>query len=300
MNRIPEQQNSEPMLQLMRARSAIYADATTYQVVQLIGTVLIPVLGAILGLLWPPARPYVATISLVIALLDAVWVDRAQRLALKRAARVSERFDTQLFGLPWNAFVAGDPLSAEEISEEAGRWRKGDAKLVDWYAKSVGKAPLHLARIICQRTNLWYDGSLRRAYGRWLVFGAALISLGLLVAGALSSLSFLNLVVTVLVPVAPMLLWAIRESHRQSDTAASLEIVRKAAEALFDRAASDECGESECTARSREFQDAIFARRSANPLVFPLVYNLLRSKMEKQMNVGADALLAKAGINVLQ
>ena len=43
--------------------------------------------------------------------------------------------------------------------------------------------------------------------------------------------------------------------------------------------------------RSRELQDAIFNHRSSSPLIFDWVYNFLRSRMEEQMNAGADQLV---------
>jgi hypothetical protein len=57
------------------------------------------------------------------------------------------------------------------------------------------------------------------------------------------------------------------------------------------------CADAECEQRSREFQDAIFNRRASNPLIFPMIYNLMRSKMETSMNAGAEALLQDANIS---
>jgi SMODS-associating 4TM effector domain len=52
-----------------------------------------------------------------------------------------------------------------------------------------------------------------------------------------------------------------------------------------------QCGEVECERRSREFQDAIFGRRIANPLILPLIYRFMRPELERRMQAGADALL---------
>ena len=45
--------------------------------------------------------------------------------------------------------------------------------------------------------------------------------------------------------------------------------------------------------RSRELQDAIFNHRASSPLIFDWVYNLLRRRMEEQMNAGADQLVSE-------
>ena len=45
--------------------------------------------------------------------------------------------------------------------------------------------------------------------------------------------------------------------------------------------------------RSRELHDAIFNHRASSPLIFDWVYNLLRRRMEEQMNAGADQLVSE-------
>lgn len=89
----------------------------------------------------------------------------------------------------------------------------------------------------------------------------------------------------------PALLWVVREQFRQSDAADAGETLKSDAERLFDEVTSGNCFGPECENRSREFQDAIFGRRVANPPIFPLVYRFMRPEMEKQMEAGAFALL---------
>ena len=60
---------------------------------------------------------------------------------------------------------------------------------------------------------------------------------------------------------------------------------------VADQAKAGLCGEVECERRSREFQDAIFGRRAANPLILPLIYRFMRPDLEQQMEAGAGALL---------
>jgi len=59
----------------------------------------------------------------------------------------------------------------------------------------------------------------------------------------------------------------------------------------YSQAKAGLCGEVECERRSREFQDAIFSRRTANPLILPLIYRFMRPELEQQMEAGVDALL---------
>jgi hypothetical protein len=46
-----------------------------------------------------------------------------------------------------------------------------------------------------------------------------------------------------------------------------------------------------CERRSREFQDAVYGRRVAHPLILPLIYRFMRPEMEKRMEAGVNSLL---------
>ena len=290
MNEIPRLQNTKPYLRLLRARSQVYAEAVQYQVAQIAVAVVIPVIGALIGLFEVRARPYVAIIALIVTALDACWLDRAQRRKLKTAASISEKLDCGLLQIPWNNFSAGKPVDPELIDASARTWAGGDDRLRDWYPAAVGTVPLHLARIVCQRTNLWYDSELRRRYARILVASSVILPLVLFCTALATGLKVVDLA-TLLTPAAPVLVWALRENFRQLDAAQAIESLKGEAEKLFDAAKTGGCDEAECGCRSREFQDGIFTRRSANPLIFPFIYSWMRDEMETRMNAGADELV---------
>src|SRR4051812_33116431 len=122
-NLIPEKQNLEPFLRLLRARSQVYKEAVRWQVVQLVLTVVVPLLGGLVGIIVPATRPYVGALAVIIAISDTMWIDRYYRRKLKTAARVSEQFDCELLDIPWNKFAAGKPLDPEAVEAYATEWR---------------------------------------------------------------------------------------------------------------------------------------------------------------------------------
>lgn len=296
MNQIPKLQNEEPQLVLMRARSQTYRRAQTLVLLQFVVAVVAPVVAGAVALLAPAVRPHIALVSLLLTLVDVTALDRLQRQHLKLAAKISEAFDCAVLALPWNPFAAGKPPGHETVAEAAAAWRGGDAKLIDWYPIVVGRAPLHTARIICQRTNLWYDATLRRHYGRRVLAIAALLLVGLLVAAVLIGLTVEVFISAVLAPAAPVLIWALRESYRHRDTAEAQETAKSDVEALWARVKSGTCDEVECTQLSREFQNLIYMRRGNSPLMMPGIYGAKRANMESQMNKGAAAYLAEIGL----
>ncbi len=290
MNNIAEDQNAPKLLRIMKARQRIYAEATRLQIVQLICNVAMPVAGATAALLHSPARPWVAIYGLVVTMLDVLWIDRSQRGKLKLAAKLGEQFDCSLLKMPWNAFTAGRPVDAETIDGAARKFSGDEARVLNWYPDIAKSAPLSLARIICQRTNLWYDSTLRRSYGRFLAISVAAVVLALIASAFFLRLELTDFV-AIAATVSPAMIWAIRERFRQIDAADSLETVKQEAEKLLAQASGGHCDEAECERRSREFQDAIFNRRASNPLILPLVYRFMRPELEQQMQAGVDALL---------
>ena len=296
MNQIPQLQNSDPQMGLLRARSQVYREATALLITQFCFTVLLPVVTAGVALSVPAIRPYTAAVALIVSALDVTLLDRMYRAKLKVAAKIAEAFDCEVLSLPWNAFVAGKPAEMEAIVAAQGTWRGGDAKLISWYPVAAGAAPLYLARIICQRTNLWYDAKLRRHYGAWVLVFAGVLLLALVIAAAFTGLTVALLISTVLPPAAPVVIWSLREYFRQQDTAQAQETAKSEADELWTEAKAGDCAEPDCLNRSREFQNAIYARRVSSPLMLPGVYRLLRPAMEDKMNKSAEAYLAEIGV----
>lgn len=290
MNQIPTLQNAEPQIRALRARRQIYAEGKRLLALQLVLTVGVPLIGALSTLKWPDIRGAIAFASLVIAILDVTVFDRLQKAMLKTAAKLQEHFDCTVLELPWDRFNVGAKVDPETIHDASTRYLggKGDPTLIDWYPPIVGNAPLHLARIICQRTNLWYDAKVRRWYGGWVIGTMIVIVLLLFVIGIVRGQTLDLFVLTALAPAAPVIIWGVREYLRQRDATEGLDRVRSEAEALWTRAKVGECLEPECTAQSRQFQNLIYERRSVSPLIFSWIYKVKRPRLEDQMNKGAE------------
>jgi SMODS-associating 4TM effector domain len=302
MNHILTLQNAEPQLRLLRARRYTYLIGKRLLSLQVFLTVGVPVIGALGVLFWPNLKAYVAIASLVIAILDVTLFDRVQRTLRKRAATMQEQFDCIVLELPWEKFTVGAKLEPETIHAAASKHLGGadDPKLRDWYPAVVGDVPLYLARIICQRTNLWYDAKLRRQYGASVLGGTIALTVLLFIFGLIGGLTLESFVLTVLAPAAPIIIWGVREFFRQRDATDVLDRVKSEAEALWDRAKTGGCTEPDCTAQSRQFQNAIFERRSTSPLIFDWIYKIQRSGLEEQMNIGAQELVREIDAQLLK
>jgi len=138
--------------------------------------------------------------------------------------------------------------------------------------------------------NLQYDASPRRKYRSYLMRAMVLAVIGLFAGAAANDLKMLD-IAAVATAMSPATFWALREHYRQTDAATTNETMKSEAENFPDAVRAVGCQDLECDRRSREFQDAIFQRRVANPLILPLVYYFTRNELEKQAQAGADALL---------
>lgn len=298
MNDIPRIQNEEPQQRLLWARRELFARGKLVLSIQLLLTVVVPVIGAVVAAFVPALRPYVAFFALIVAILDSTVVDRWHRNLRRTAAKMQEQFDTTVLQLHWDDFTAGDRVARELIHGLSKRFNflRKDEELIDWYPVGVRNAPLYLARIICQRSNLWYDAELRRGYAR-LVLGLSIaLTVFLLFVAMLAGLTVESLVLSVLSPATPIVIWGLREFFRQKDSADRLDRLLTNADRLWERARKGGCSEPECMTASRQFQNAIYEHRSSSPLTFSWLYRLQRSSLEERMNRAAEDMVKEIDV----
>lgn len=277
------------MLDLLRARTLIYRRAKNYQAVFLIITLMLPVLGAIAATALPQFKPFVATFALAFGFVDVLFLDRWHKIQLKVAAKLQEEFDCTVLGMEWNGFLVGRKVDPEEVFADACRKlsQADEQQMANWYPLAVKDLPIHLARLVCQRTNLWYDGSLRKTYRTVLISGVLAILLAATMYSLIIDPTMTSFVLTVLAPMTPVVTWALREYIRQADTVELLSRLKGEVEKLWERSISGVSADQISTS-SRELQDAIYSHRVSSPLIFDWIYNLRRSTLESQMNSGAE------------
>lgn len=292
MNEVDKKQLEPRMLDLLRARTLIYRRAKNYQAIGLIVSLGLPLVGLAASVFSPISKPFIALFALIFSYLDVLFFDPWLRTQLKTAAKLQEDFDCTVLGMDWNSFVAGSRIDPEQVFEDACRTLsvKDEKRLVDWYPLAVKSLPLHLARLVCQRTNIWYDSALRKRYRNVLLTGAILLATVVGMVSIWIDASVTAFVLSTLAPITPVMIWAIRERNRHAATCELLDRLNEDVKKLFDRSRKG-ATEQEICMRSRELQDAIYSHRASSPLIFDWIYNRLRSQMERQMNAGAEQLV---------
>ena len=293
-NGIGSRQNSPENLKLLAAQRVFYSRAKKIAAVQAWMAGVCPVFGAVLTALRPEADVWAALIGVGAALADTAWLDPRQAEYRKCGANAQEAFDSAVLQIGTNEALKGACPTHEEI-HEAAKQNVGSktGSLVDWYPKKATELSLAQGRLICQRTNLWWDSELRRRYRGRVIACVGFVSVFAVCVGLAEQWTIRRLVLAVGAPLFPAVMWAIRECKRQKDAAAELDRLRGYTEQLWDRVSNNTISEEELTQCSRNLQDAILVGRRERAVVFDWIYRRLRRQHEEQMNVGADDMAAE-------
>lgn len=294
MNDIDQKQNEPRMLDLLRARTLIYRRVKTYQAVGLWISLGLPLIGLVVSAIYPVAKPFIALVALVFSHLEVLSFDPWVRSQLKTAAKLQEEFDCAVLRMDWNRFLAGSTVDPEQFSDLGLLNDKDEKRLLGWYpADEIRHLPIHLARLVCQRTNIWYDSTLRKRYRTWLLAGFLALALSVAAVSLWMDPTVTSFVLSTLAPITPVMIWTFRERNRHASTCELLDRLNEDIKKLLD--SSHNATEQELGARSRELQDAIYNHRVASPLIFEWVYNRLRPGMEAKMHAGAAKLVKDFG-----
>lgn len=292
MANIAVQQNLSVNLRRLAAQRQLYSVAKRVSAVQAFLAGVTPVASAVVVAFNPDAAIWSALIGIVLPILDTAALDPWQERFREQGAKVQEEFDCDVLDIPWNDALVGSRVSPEDVHEFAKKLVPSPkAPLKDWYPAVIDALPLYQARIICQRTSCWWDAKLRRRYATGILIALSVISLVVFVLGLLNGMTLEKFVLAVLAPLAPALLWGVREVQRQKDAAEALDHLKDYGRTLWDRLVAKTMNDVEANRISRSLQDAIFVRRRENPFVFDWVYARLRNAYEEQMTAGAQAMV---------
>jgi len=289
-------QNAEKQTHRLAAQRQLYASAKQVFGWQVIIGGPVAVAGAALVLLRPEFKVYVASWGLLVALCDVAWLTPWQKSLRSSAARIQEAFDCDVLELKWNELKAGkhpDPELVKSQSSKYEKWADEMPTLKDWYSPRVDEIPLHVGRIVCQRTNCWWDATQRRHYAAWL-FGIVALVFVVVCGLALSGGASLEaLLLKCILPLAPALLIALRQFTEQREAADRLDKLKDHCSTIWKDALSGK-SKSALTEMSRNLQDEILENRRKAPPVLDLVFKRLRNDYEANMNHAADHYVSEA------
>ncbi len=296
MNDIPERLAQESFFRLWAASNHLYTRAKRILKVQMVLVVLAPVGLAFALLACSDLKPWVGLYSVLVSAGDAVIPYYLLKRLKETAARIQEKFDCDLLEMEWHERRVGKEVPEETISDafrKAGQDAISRKRVSEWYPVLVGKVPLSVARILCQRGNVVWDAGLRSRYTGGVL--AVLVALGavVLVAGFWRRLDVRDVVLSVLSPALPLFLWLIREYIRQNESADTVEKIRNDSEALWDRVMKENPSEEVLEVESRHLQDRIYDHRRTNTPILDIFYSFCRTNQEGTMVDATDVMVKR-------
>lgn len=288
-NRINELQNETVALRLLAAQRRRYGWAKTLLTVQVAVVVAGPGVLLILEHAAPSFGAWAAFLGLLFSVLDVAVFEPAKTYLQRKAAALQEVFDCRVLDLEWSELKGVNP-----DLEDADAPASGTRGLRDWYPAGLASLPLHVARIICQRSNRWWDARLRRVFRVGLLCSVVLISVSLTFVALARQLTVGDFVVTLLAPILPLVLWSVRQARRQGEAARRLDRLKSFGDHLWADVLSRSIHSEQATTAARQLQDEIFEHRRRSPLVFDWVYRCLLKDFQGRLAFSAAEFVSEA------
>jgi len=294
MNNIPQAQNTQRNLDLLAAQRQLYSDAKGLQMVSVIMSVPVVIAWSILVALFPPLAVYAALWGIAATLLELLLFSRLQKATQEKAAKIQQIFDCEVLQFNWASLNCGvriEPETTVDASNRYKRKKRNLTKLENWYPTSVDKLPIYQARIICQRSNVWWDAQLRRRYSKWIVFVLFILTVIVLMIGLIGGLTLEKFLLAVLVPLTPAFVFGLRQYTEHNEAAVRLDRLRENAESLVQEIINRRYTPQDLERESYSLQTQIFDNRRRSPLILDWLYSRLRNEDEEKMNKGAESLV---------
>lgn len=283
-NTIINNQNKKINLRRIAAQRQLYSRAKTIFGIHLFLSIPVTAIFITIAVFYPFFKVYAAIWGIFLTIIDLAILSPWQEKIRDSAARIQELFDCQVLGIEWNTLKVGIKPDPELIKEESDKYisrYKNMPPIKNWYQKDVGNAPLYIGRIICQRSNCWWDSSQRKKYAFFIFFTLVVMFSYLIMLLLWSGLNLDDLIVKVVAPISPLILLGVRQYREQNAASQRLQKLKEHAGNIWGKAVSGE-DEKVISLESRNLQDEIFESRKKNPPVFDFVFTYLRSRHEGQ------------------
>jgi len=292
INGIPGTQNETRNLRRLAAQKQLYSEAKNVQGLQILVSTPAVIVWSVVALFVPAVKVYAALWACLATLADVLFFSPLIKAKKASAAKIQEEFDCEVLDLPWSDCKLGEHPEPELVSNYR-RQAERDRELTafrDWYPILAGEVPLHIGRLICQRSSCWWDRTLREKYSR---ASLAILLAGMVVIVVLAMLSgatVSNLIVAVLL-LQPSIILAVKAYREHVDAASNADRLRRSAEMLWRRSVSGQLASEESRHEARLLQNEIYDHRAKSPLVFDWLYKRMRAGTETQMLDGAAELV---------
>jgi SMODS-associating 4TM effector domain len=294
MNNISKEQNSQHRLELLSAQYQLYSDAKDLQLLSIIISIPVVIVVSILVAKFPQFAVYAGLWGIIATFLELLVFSRLQKSTQEKAAKIQQMFDCEVLQFNWANLNCEFRVEPETIDTSITKYKSKNpnfSKLQNWYPVSVDKLPIHQARIICQRANVWWDAQLRRRYAQWTVVILISLTVIVLMISLIGGLTLEKFLLVVINPLLPAFSFGLRQYIEHNEAAIRLDRLRETAEVLVQEVINKKYTPQDLERESYSLQTQIYDNRRRNPLILDCFYSQLKNKDEEKMNKGAEFLV---------
>lgn len=293
INSIIARENEKSSIEKLAAQRQVYSKAKTVFHVQTFISTLSIVLLSFSQLLFQKVdfNLIIATWSLIVLFFD-FFLEKYISDLKEVAAKIQELFDTYVLQIDWNNILCSEKIEYSEVCRYYEQHKKSHdlSNLTNWYEVEIATVPESIGKLVCQKTNCNYDITIRKKYKGVVLWISIVAILLLLIIAIFSEITLAKLVLTVLLPSAPIIQWAYKNISNNNDSITNLKQLNTLLNETWN---SVKAGNMVDASTIRQIQDGIYLNRKSNPLIPDFVYDRLRDKLESQTRYSVAELIGE-------
>ncbi len=293
---ILETQNNSFQIDMLLAQRNIYSRAKICQLILIIFSVSIPVILFFIVNLIPrflEEKSWIYILYSIVAILIQKILESYIENLKKLAASIQEEFDLTVFNIPKSktlkiTIIEPEVIFANSIKQK--RKEKGVESVRNWYSLNIANLKTNIAIILCQRTNIYYDFSLRKRYIQLIKILALITFIISLAFFLYDNTGLKSLIMMVVLPSTPIILYVYDELKTNDKSIENLEQLKKLIESQMKNLSINRTIDVNLL---RNIQDHIYINRVESPLIPDIFYNFKRDNTEDEMNYSVNERIEK-------
>ncbi|WP_326711648.1 S-4TM family putative pore-forming effector [Streptomyces sp. NBC_01474] len=286
--RIWDAQNTTDRRRMVAAFARLYTDAKIVFAFRVAAVFGLAIAGAVVALTKPGLRTMIGGGGGVLLLILSFVIGSIEKWYRTRASATQEKFDTDIFQLPWNNLHADHPPQ-HVISRAAARYKGIRDK--DWYA-DTGMTHRPFDVLICQASSFGWGATMHLIWA-WMLVGAAVVMAGtVFIVGQLVDLSAGDIFVSLVIPSLAPFKEVGEQIKANFEAAKTKESIERKVNDIWAKGMSDSRIAAEGELRS--VQDKILLLRQSNPYIPDWLDNAFHKKNEAAMRSSVADKVAQA------
>ena len=198
-----------------------------------------------------------------------------------KASQIRQDFDTDVLKLPWN-YIKLEKPDFEEIVLLSRNYLKSNPEFLSidpWYAKSVDKVPLPVARLICQRKFLGGDGKVRNRFILSVKILVVVLFILSILISSINSLSLGQFLSNLFFPFLPSSVFIIKLIQDNNNSIKHSNFLKTKIESIWSDILKSDYPEKNLLTLEMQIQDELLEKRRNDPLIFDYLYDRFSSKI---------------------